>query len=182
MYPHVSAGMLLVVLACSLTLAVTGQQVEDDWIDPYDMLKYDPSTKTMRKATEVRRIVYVCSCFCMCMLLKKRILWPKKTTTKQQPSCPDRSEPMSQFLLCRLKACAYSPCSQKATRMCQLKDENIHGRPARRSRHCVTDKYSICGNRFVVKGLVFLWLTQSLEFVVLPDYKESRADSGSLNH
>lgn len=59
MYPHVSAGMLLIVLACSLTLAVTGQQVEDDWIDPYDMLKYDPSTKTMRKATEVRRIVYV---------------------------------------------------------------------------------------------------------------------------
>lgn len=59
MYRPVSAGMLLIVLVCSLTLAVMGQQVEDDWIDPYDMLKYDPSTKTMRKPTEVRRIVYV---------------------------------------------------------------------------------------------------------------------------
>lgn len=59
MYPQISADMLLIVLVCSLTLAVTAQQVEDDWIDPYDMLKYDPSTKTMRKAAEVRRNVYV---------------------------------------------------------------------------------------------------------------------------
>ncbi|KAM9357700.1 chloride channel CLIC-like protein 1 [Symphorus nematophorus] len=44
--------MLLIVLVCSLSLAATGQQVQDDWIDPYDMLNYDASTKTMRKPAE----------------------------------------------------------------------------------------------------------------------------------
>ncbi|XP_035863429.1 chloride channel CLIC-like protein 1 isoform X1 [Sander lucioperca] len=45
--------MLLIVLVCSLSLAATGQQVDDnDWIDPYDMLNYDASTKTMRKPAE----------------------------------------------------------------------------------------------------------------------------------
>ncbi|CAJ1060682.1 chloride channel CLIC-like protein 1 [Xyrichtys novacula] len=44
--------MLLVVLVCSLALSVSGQHVEDDWIDPYDMLNYDASTKTMRKPAE----------------------------------------------------------------------------------------------------------------------------------
>ncbi|XP_038571723.1 chloride channel CLIC-like protein 1 isoform X2 [Micropterus salmoides] len=46
--------MLLVVLVCSLSvsLAATGQQTDDDWIDPYDMLNYDSSTKTMRKPAE----------------------------------------------------------------------------------------------------------------------------------
>ncbi|KAF3690861.1 Chloride channel CLIC-like protein 1 Precursor [Channa argus] len=46
------ARMLRVVLACSLSLALMGQQVEDDWVDPYDMLNYDATTKTMRKPTE----------------------------------------------------------------------------------------------------------------------------------
>ncbi|XP_030290129.1 chloride channel CLIC-like protein 1 [Sparus aurata] len=44
--------MLLIVLVCSLSVAAMGQQVEDDWIDPYDMLNYDQSTKTMRKPAE----------------------------------------------------------------------------------------------------------------------------------
>ncbi len=53
--PPLSARMLLAVLVtfCSLALAVTGQPVDDDWIDPYDMLNYDASTKTMRKPAEV---------------------------------------------------------------------------------------------------------------------------------
>lgn len=59
MYPSLSASMLFVVLICSLTLAATGQQVEDDWIDPYDMLNYDPSTKTMRKPAEVGRFKWL---------------------------------------------------------------------------------------------------------------------------
>lgn len=45
--------MLLIVLVCSLTLAASGQQGDEDWIDPYDMLNYDASTKTMRKPAEV---------------------------------------------------------------------------------------------------------------------------------
>lgn len=47
-----SARMLLIVLVWSLVLSVSGQQAEDDWIDPYDMLNYDASTKTMRKPAE----------------------------------------------------------------------------------------------------------------------------------
>ncbi|KAF7665918.1 hypothetical protein LDENG_00126960 [Lucifuga dentata] len=39
--------MYLIVLACSLLLVTTGQQ-DDEWIDPYDMLNYDSSTKSMR--------------------------------------------------------------------------------------------------------------------------------------
>lgn len=44
--------MLLVVLICGLSLAATGQQEDDEWIDPYDMLNYDATTKTMRKPAE----------------------------------------------------------------------------------------------------------------------------------
>ncbi|XP_034566497.1 chloride channel CLIC-like protein 1 [Notolabrus celidotus] len=44
--------MLLIVLVLSLALSAAGQHVEDDWIDPYDMLNYDASTKTMRKPAE----------------------------------------------------------------------------------------------------------------------------------
>ncbi|XP_054645563.1 chloride channel CLIC-like protein 1 [Dunckerocampus dactyliophorus] len=43
--------MIVIVLFAYLTLA-SSQQSEDDWIDPYDMLNYDASTKTMRKPTE----------------------------------------------------------------------------------------------------------------------------------
>lgn len=44
--------MILLVLVCSLSLAAMGQRVEDDWIDPYDMLNYDATTKTMKKPAE----------------------------------------------------------------------------------------------------------------------------------
>lgn len=47
------ARMLWVVLV-SLALTVVGEQVrDDDWIDPYDMINYDSSTKTMKKPVEV---------------------------------------------------------------------------------------------------------------------------------
>ncbi|XP_029988095.1 chloride channel CLIC-like protein 1 isoform X2 [Sphaeramia orbicularis] len=41
-----------VLVLSSLLMTVTGQQVDDDWIDPYDMLNYDTNTKTMRKFAE----------------------------------------------------------------------------------------------------------------------------------
>ncbi|AWP10888.1 putative chloride channel CLIC-like protein 1 [Scophthalmus maximus] len=44
--------MLLVVLLCSLALCAEGRRVDDDWVDPYDMINYDASTKTMRKPAE----------------------------------------------------------------------------------------------------------------------------------
>lgn len=45
--------MLWVVLV-SLVLTVVGEQPrEEEWIDPYDMINYDSSTKTMRKPVEV---------------------------------------------------------------------------------------------------------------------------------
>ncbi|XP_061152930.1 chloride channel CLIC-like protein 1 [Syngnathus typhle] len=43
--------MLLVVLFGYLTLA-SGQQLDEDWVDPYDLLNYDATTKTMRKPAE----------------------------------------------------------------------------------------------------------------------------------
>uniref|UniRef100_A0A4W6FC45 Chloride channel CLIC-like protein 1 n=1 Tax=Lates calcarifer TaxID=8187 RepID=A0A4W6FC45_LATCA len=48
--------MLFSLLLCILLLGVTGQQVDEDWVDPYDMLNYDASTKTMRKPTEITLI------------------------------------------------------------------------------------------------------------------------------
>ncbi|XP_035509077.1 chloride channel CLIC-like protein 1 isoform X2 [Morone saxatilis] len=44
--------MFLSVLVCSVLLAAAAQQVDDDWIDPYDMLNYDATTKTMKKPAE----------------------------------------------------------------------------------------------------------------------------------
>ncbi|KAM6938690.1 chloride channel CLIC-like protein 1 [Lycodopsis pacificus] len=38
---------------CSLSLATTGQEADNDWIDPHDMLNYDPTTKTTRKPAEM---------------------------------------------------------------------------------------------------------------------------------
>ncbi|XP_011613236.2 chloride channel CLIC-like protein 1 isoform X1 [Takifugu rubripes] len=41
------------VVLVSLALTVVGEQVhDDDWIDPYDMINYDSSTKTMKKPVE----------------------------------------------------------------------------------------------------------------------------------
>ncbi|KAM9848575.1 uncharacterized protein ACBR49_007901 [Aulostomus maculatus] len=43
--------MLLLVLVCWPSLGAAEKQ-GDDWLDPYDMLSYDPSAKTMRKPEE----------------------------------------------------------------------------------------------------------------------------------
>uniref|UniRef100_UPI0037E99999 chloride channel CLIC-like protein 1 n=1 Tax=Semicossyphus pulcher TaxID=241346 RepID=UPI0037E99999 len=51
-YPPLSTRMLVIILVCSLSLSATGQHADEDWIDPYDMLNYDASTKTMRKPAE----------------------------------------------------------------------------------------------------------------------------------
>lgn len=45
------------VIACSCLFVVVYGSVhseEDEWIDPFDMLNYDPTTKTMRKPVEVK--------------------------------------------------------------------------------------------------------------------------------
>uniref|UniRef100_A0A3Q1G3P0 Chloride channel CLIC-like protein 1 n=1 Tax=Acanthochromis polyacanthus TaxID=80966 RepID=A0A3Q1G3P0_9TELE len=47
-----SVTMLFIVLVWSLLVSTTGQQVDDEWLDPYDMLNYDPGTQKMRKPAE----------------------------------------------------------------------------------------------------------------------------------
>ncbi|XP_030006893.1 chloride channel CLIC-like protein 1 [Sphaeramia orbicularis] len=55
---EVNCGRMLVsvlVLASvftTVTGTVTRQQVDDEWVDPYDMLNYDPSTRAMRTSAE----------------------------------------------------------------------------------------------------------------------------------
>uniref|UniRef100_A0A3B3TQH4 Chloride channel CLIC-like protein 1 n=1 Tax=Poecilia latipinna TaxID=48699 RepID=A0A3B3TQH4_9TELE len=44
--------MLFLLLLCYLSLSARGQEADDDWLDPYDMLNYDSSTKTMKKPPE----------------------------------------------------------------------------------------------------------------------------------
>ncbi|XP_035997055.1 chloride channel CLIC-like protein 1 isoform X2 [Fundulus heteroclitus] len=44
--------MPLLLLLCCLSLSARGQQDDGDWLDPYDMINYDSSTKTMRKPPE----------------------------------------------------------------------------------------------------------------------------------
>ncbi|XP_041693620.2 chloride channel CLIC-like protein 1 isoform X1 [Coregonus clupeaformis] len=39
----------ITVAVCSLLLVAQGQMDDDEWIDPYDTLNYDPSIKSMRK-------------------------------------------------------------------------------------------------------------------------------------
>ncbi|XP_034438322.1 chloride channel CLIC-like protein 1 isoform X5 [Hippoglossus hippoglossus] len=52
--PLLSVRMVLALLVCSLVLvSAVGQQADDDWVDPYDMLHYDSTSKTMRKPTEI---------------------------------------------------------------------------------------------------------------------------------
>lgn len=47
------AGMFWALLL-SLALTVLGEEANNrDWIDPYDMINYDSTTKTMRKPVEV---------------------------------------------------------------------------------------------------------------------------------
>ncbi|XP_045554452.1 chloride channel CLIC-like protein 1 isoform X2 [Salmo salar] len=53
-----SAVTMLIITAtvCSLLLVAQGQVDDEEWIDPYDMLNYEPSTKTMRKPAEVSQL------------------------------------------------------------------------------------------------------------------------------
>ncbi|XP_062251633.1 chloride channel CLIC-like protein 1 [Platichthys flesus] len=67
--------MLLALLVCSLVLvSAVGQQVNDDWVDPHDMLHYDSTTKSMRKPTEVRCCLSGCTCQPTCDQVFKRFL------------------------------------------------------------------------------------------------------------
>lgn len=44
--------MHIVLLISCVAVVAAGQPADDEWIDPYDMLNYDASTKTMRKPAE----------------------------------------------------------------------------------------------------------------------------------
>ncbi|KAM4739190.1 chloride channel CLIC-like protein 1 isoform 2-T3 [Anableps anableps] len=44
--------MLFLFLLYCLSLSARGEQADDDWLDPYDMINYDSSSKTMRKPPE----------------------------------------------------------------------------------------------------------------------------------
>lgn len=48
-----AAGRLLIIFGISSILLLTQGQ-DDDWVDPFDMLNYDATSKTMRKPPEVR--------------------------------------------------------------------------------------------------------------------------------
>ncbi len=49
-----SFGFWSVFISCLFVIANANIHEDDDaWIDPYDMLNYDPTTKRMRKPTEV---------------------------------------------------------------------------------------------------------------------------------
>lgn len=45
---------LLVINSFSLFAYVKDHPEDDEWVDPFDMLNYDSSTKTMRKPPEVK--------------------------------------------------------------------------------------------------------------------------------
>uniref|UniRef100_A0A1A7YTY2 Chloride channel CLIC-like protein 1 n=1 Tax=Iconisemion striatum TaxID=60296 RepID=A0A1A7YTY2_9TELE len=98
--------MLLTALLCSLLLSAVGQQQMDDgWLDPYDMLNYDPGAKSMRRPSEptsytnvdTKRREYTqesnqaefTSCSQQVSDLQKEIEDQKKTITlvSQQPTC-----------------------------------------------------------------------------------------------
>ena len=125
--------MLLIVLVCSLSVAAMSQQVEDDWIDPYDMLNYDQSTKTMRKPAEVGW----CSMAFVLFLL-----------TLLSPWLPWGHVEVSAVTV-NVYVCVRS---QQTITMCQPKEESILRTPA--SRHRVTRRWSLYRSRSVVKGFM----------------------------
>lgn len=55
--------MLFLLLLCYLSLPARCQEADDDWLDPYDMLNYDSSTKTMKKPPEVGLIHKLVECY-----------------------------------------------------------------------------------------------------------------------
>ncbi|KAK5869854.1 hypothetical protein PBY51_024542 [Eleginops maclovinus] len=107
--------MLLVVLVVSLFLSGSAQDA--DWLDPYDMLNYDASTKTMREPAESANYDNVptkrreftrdsnqeelTSCNSQVVDLKKQIeeLKKKISVISQQPTC----NPVFKRFLTRLR-------------------------------------------------------------------------------
>uniref|UniRef100_A0A3P8W0N0 Chloride channel CLIC-like protein 1 n=1 Tax=Cynoglossus semilaevis TaxID=244447 RepID=A0A3P8W0N0_CYNSE len=45
--------LLLVPLIVHLAVVASGQDMNDDWVDPYDMLNYDHGTQSMKKSIEI---------------------------------------------------------------------------------------------------------------------------------
>ncbi|XP_045066633.1 chloride channel CLIC-like protein 1 [Coregonus clupeaformis] len=48
---------IITAAVCSLLLVAQGQMDDEEWIDPYDILNYDASTKTMRKPAAVSQLL-----------------------------------------------------------------------------------------------------------------------------
>ncbi|XP_015234135.1 PREDICTED: chloride channel CLIC-like protein 1 isoform X1 [Cyprinodon variegatus] len=96
---------MLLFLLCCFSLSALGQQKPDDWVDPYDMLNYDPSTMTKKTPSEpatftnvgTKRREYIqeqsqaelTACKQQTENLQRQIEDLKKETTlmSQQPSC-----------------------------------------------------------------------------------------------
>lgn len=109
--------MLLVVLVVSLFLSGSAQEADNDWIDPFDMLNYDASTKTMRQPAEPTNYENVptkrreftqdsnqeelTSCNTQVVDLKREIeeLKKKISVISQQPTC----NPVFKRFLTRLR-------------------------------------------------------------------------------
>uniref|UniRef100_A0A3Q2DNB5 Chloride channel CLIC-like protein 1 n=1 Tax=Cyprinodon variegatus TaxID=28743 RepID=A0A3Q2DNB5_CYPVA len=53
---------MLLFLLCCFSLSALGQQKPDDWVDPYDMLNYDPSTMTKKTPSETTLMSQQPSC------------------------------------------------------------------------------------------------------------------------
>uniref|UniRef100_A0A4W5LTU1 Chloride channel CLIC-like protein 1 n=1 Tax=Hucho hucho TaxID=62062 RepID=A0A4W5LTU1_9TELE len=69
----VTMFIIITAAVCSLLLVAQGQMDDEEWIDPYDMLNYDPSTKTMRKPAAVSQLPSCNPVFkqCLTKLLKE---------------------------------------------------------------------------------------------------------------
>ncbi|KAI4828975.1 hypothetical protein KUCAC02_023040 [Chaenocephalus aceratus] len=109
--------MLLMVLVVSLFLCGSAQEADNDWIDPFDMLNYDASTKTMRQPAEPANYENVptkrreftrdsnqeelTSCNTQVVDLKREIeeLKKKISVISQQPTC----NPVFKRFLTRLR-------------------------------------------------------------------------------
>nr|BBA49245.1 chloride channel CLIC-like [Oryzias latipes] len=53
----------LFLLSCSLVLSNSGQTVNGEWLDPFDMLNYEARTKTMKNSEVGQRGMFVKSNF-----------------------------------------------------------------------------------------------------------------------
>ncbi|XP_072517174.1 chloride channel CLIC-like protein 1 [Salminus brasiliensis] len=69
------------LFVCALFIMAHGNSEDDDWIDPYDMLNYDASSKSMKKPAEASSYSNVPT--------KRREYSP---SCSQAPQCPDIAE------------------------------------------------------------------------------------------